>query len=448
MTNLKKQHLIKSENLNQTHYFQSVLQEACRLNLLTDSELENIQLQCIQLLARQAERYTGGESSSIMEETAHNIFQSIFYTVGVYLKSLPDADISLEKLKQKPLTELYREGKKLVETQLEHAKQIYNQAQDNCITTGNHAYNDTLQNGIPAFFYAYDVDYAAHETPASIDYPLSSDKMELTGIEYINDYLQKLLMENQFCKNFTTHDIHCLLHGYDAHYQDLLINIFGVVLTNAIGCNLADKSARRLNIEPIDRQYLQQKLVNMTKNQLDAILHDASKQLFEEFNISGELLQTYITAAIPDISPRIKNALENNRLEAVFISLKENHPQPAVRFEDGRKMDDELFRKIVDEIRQCRYVSDKIAIIRREIHSMADLVDILEGYCLFNDEFSQLFQSLGDMELALLSKRLPANGAASDLHYTENEKEWHQRLNIFLKEMDLVRIRAQIFLSQ
>ena len=444
MTNLEKQHLIKKERLNQAHYFQSVLQEACRLNLLTNSELENIQLQCIQLLARQAQRYTSGDSSSVKEETAQNIFQSIFYTVGVYLKSLPNTDISVEILKQKPLTELYREGKKLVETQLEHAKQIYNQFQDNCIATGNHAYNDTLQNGIPAFFYAYDVDYAAHETPASIDYPLSSDKMELTGIEYINDYLQKLLMENQFCKNFTTHDIHCLLRGYDAHYRDLLINIFGIVLTNALGCILADKSALWLNIEPVDRQYLQQKLVNMTKNQLDAILHDASKQLCKEFNISDRLLKTHITATILDLSPRLKNALENNRLEAVFISLKENHPQPAVKFEDGRKMDDELFRRIVDEIRQCRYVSDKLAIVKRKIHSMADLVDILEGYCFFNDEFSQLFQSLGDMELALLSKRLPANGADSDLHYTENEKEWHQRLDSFLKEMDLVRIRHQI----
>ncbi|PKM83238.1 MAG: hypothetical protein CVU89_00320 [Firmicutes bacterium HGW-Firmicutes-14] len=445
MTNIDKQHLIKRENLNRAQYFRSVLQEARRLNLLTDSEFNNIKMQTMQLLARQAERYTGGDSSSIKEETAQGIMQSVFYSIDVCLKSFPDADMSIGELKHKPLAELYRQGKKLVEAQLEYTKQMYNEIRNNCIATDNCAYNDTIQSAIPAFFSAYDVEFAAHDTPASIDYPLSNDKMELTGIEYIHDYLQKLLLENRFCKNFSNHDINSLLRGYDVHYQDLLINIFGLVLTNTIGCILAEKSVLKLDIQPFDKQYLQQKLVNMTKEQLDTILQDASEQLFKEFKISDRLLQNHITATALDFSPRIKNALGNNRLESVFISLKEKHPQGVVEFEDGRKMDDELFRRIADEVRQCRYTSDKIAIIKREIHSMTDLVDILEGSCLLGDEFSEVFQYLGDMELAWLLTKLPADTADADLHYTENEKDWHARLDNFLKEMNLSR-RESIFL--
>lgn len=327
------------------NYFQSFSQEACRLNLLTESEFENLQLQSIQLLARQTERYTGGESSSVKVETAQSICQSIFYTIGIYLKSLPSLNLTLSELKQKPLLELYRNGQNLIKAQFDNAKQLFDAVRNNSISTDNHAYNDTIQNGIAVFFSSYDMDYGAHETPVSIDYPLCNDKMELVGVEYICDYLQKLYMENQFCKNFAQQDIHCLLRGYDT----------------------------------------------------------------------------------------------NDRLESIFISLKGNHPQPLVQFEDGQKIDDELFRTITNEIRECRYVSDKILIIQREIHSIADLVDILEAYCIFNDEFFEIFKSLGDTELALLLRKLPTHVIDTDCHFTENEKEWQNRLNCYLNKIDLSR---------
>lgn len=439
MNSLEKYHLIKKENLNATDYFQSILEEAFRLKLLTDSEFENIQLQSIQLLAKQTERYTSGESSSVKIETAQGILQSIFYSIGIYLKSFPDADMSIATLKQKPLVELYQQGKKLIGIQLNSAKQLLYAIQNDHIVTDNCAYNDTIQHGIPIFFSAYDIDFAAHDTPASIDYPLSNDKMALGGIEYIFSYLQKLILENHFCKNFTSSTIHCLLRGYDEHYQDLLINIFELVLTNAVGSVLAHKNAIQLNIEPLDIQYLQQKLVNLSIYDLETLLQDAATQLCKQLNISDRLLIQHIAATVMDLSARLKNALENNGLESIFISLKENLTQPVIQFEDGAKMDDEAFRTIADELRECRYVADKIAIIQREIHSISDLVDILEGYCIFDNEFVEIFQSLGDIELALLLKRLPTYMIDSNYHITENEKEWHDRLNRFYQEIDLAK---------
>lgn len=439
MNNLEKTHSIKTENLNMAYYFQSILQEAYRLKLVTDSEFESIQLQSIQLLAKQTERYTGGESSSVKVETAQSILQSVFFSIGIYLKSFPDTDMSIAVLKQKPLLELYRHGKKLIGMQLDNAKQLFHAIQNNRIVTDNCAYNDTLQNGISFFFSAYEVDFAAHDTPAPIDYPLSNDKMDLVGIEYIYSYLQKLFLENQFCKNFTEHDIYCLLRGYDDHYQDLLINIFGLVVTNVVGSVLANKNARQLNIEPLDREYLQQKLANLSKDKLNTMLQDASTQLCKELNISDRLFRKHILTTVMDLSAKLKDSLENNRLETIFVCLKENNAQPVFQFEDGEKMNDELFRSIGDEIRECRYVPDKIAIIKREIHSITDLVDIFEGYCVFDDEFAEIFQSLGDMELALLLQKLPRYMIDSNFHFTENEKEWHNRLNSFNKEIDLTR---------
>jgi len=83
MNNLEKPQLIKRNDLNQAHYFQSILEKSYSLSLISDSELENIQLQSIELLAKQVERFTGGESSSVKIENAQNIMESIFYTIGI-----------------------------------------------------------------------------------------------------------------------------------------------------------------------------------------------------------------------------------------------------------------------------------------------------------------------------------------------------------------------------
>jgi hypothetical protein len=442
MRDIEKQQFIKKENLNQTYYFQSILQEAHKYMLLTDSELENIQMQSIQILTKQSEYYTSGDSSSIKVEIAEGILQSIFYSIGSYLKSFVDINTSIEVLKQRPLLELYKHGKKLIRIQVDSAKELLYTLQNDSIITDNYAYNDTIQNGVQVFFTTYDVDFAAHDTPASIDYPLSNDKMELVGIDYINNYLEKLSLENQFCKNFSEYDIYCLLRGYDEYNKELLINIFGLVLTNLIGSLLVNPNELQLNIRPLDRKYLQQKLEKLSKDKLDKVLKEVSKQLCKELNILDGLLQKHIIATVVDLSARLKNALENNRLETIFISLKESYTQSLFQFQDGVKMNDELFRSTADEIRVCRYVSDKIAIIKREIHSIIDLIDILEGDCIIDNEFSEVFKSLGDMELALLLKNVPTHIIDSNYNYAEDEKQWHNKLKCFFKEIDLMRMES------
>ena len=206
------------------------------------------------------------------------------------------------------------------------------------------------------------------------------------------------------------------MHGYSEHYQDLLVNIFGLVLTNAIGSLLARKSPFSLKLEPSDSLYLRQKLSShQTKAPLDDLLHKAAHELCQQLKISDSFLQKHIATTAAGLSPRIRHALETRQLASVFIPFREAPVQNLVQFEDGVKLSDEAFRGILDEMRQCRDLPVKIAIIQNEIHSLVDLVDLLEGYCIFDDEFAGIFQALGHMELALLSKKLPTCGTDTDL---------------------------------
>lgn len=437
MNNLERKHIIKRENLNGEHYFQSIIEEAQNMKLLSDSELEDIRMQIIKLLKRLTERYTSGESSSVRVETAQSILLSILYSIGVYLKSFPDADMSLEAIKNTPLDELYKHGRKIIEKNINISKHILHLIQKERVENDNIAYNNTIDNGLPEFFNGYDADYAAHDGAGSIDYPLNIDKMDLCGIEYIYSYLEKLFWENKFCENFDAYDIECILRGYDEKYQDLLINIFKIVYTNALGCILANKNLLKLEIGPMDRQYILEELRDLSESELYGVLKNASAKLCKELDITNEFLLKYISFTTEELCKRLKTALENGHLESIFVNYKEKVIKPVIHFMDGDKMEDEQFRELATEIRECRFVSDKIAIINKEIHSISDLVDIFEGDCLFGDEFIELFNTLGDNELAMLSNLLPVNKLDSTL--ADSEKEWHLKLVEYFEGLDLIR---------
>jgi hypothetical protein len=245
MANIEKRHIIDSNKLSGEFYFNSILQEAYTCGLLNESDLENIQLQCISLLAYKSERYNMGESSSIRVETAESIMKSNLYSIGLYLKSIPDPDYAAAELKSEKISELYERGRKLIYSRFREAKHIYEMVQRNKIEIPNHSYNSTLsENGIGIFFKSYNIEYEAHDIPASIDYQLCNAVNDLAGIEFIQKYLENLYLENEFCMNFATENIHHLLYGYDKGYPDLLINIFEHVLTAALGCSLANRNIR------------------------------------------------------------------------------------------------------------------------------------------------------------------------------------------------------------
>ena len=431
MNSIEKQRLIKRESLSEEHYFQSLIQEAHLLKLLSDAEIENIQIQSVKLLARQTERYNSGDSSSVRVELAQSIFQSALYSIGIYLKSLPDTDMSLSEIRQTPLEELYKKGRKLIEKKINIARHLLYLVQHERIETENLAYKDTVDNGLSDFFSSYDPDFAAHDTTGSIDYPLNIDKMEMVGIEYILDYLQKLYWENKFCRKFSNNDISCVMRGYDEKYPDLLVNIFRIVFTNALGRTLLGKSIGGLKIDSIDRKNLQEKLQHLPQDELYKELETASIKLCNQLNFSNNFFEQYISQTMRNICERLKNALENEQLECIFASSKEKLIKPIIHFMDGDKMEDELFRKLTNEIRECRFATDKISIIQKDIHSISDLVDILEADCLFDNEIDELFQVLGDNELAMLFNLLPINKVDSNLE--ESEKEWHVKLDDYLR---------------
>lgn len=440
MGNIERRHIIDSSNLSGAAYFTSILQEAYACGLLLDSDIEKIQLECIELLAYKSERYSSGDSSSIRVEAAESIMKSNLFTIGLYLKSLPDADCAAGELKTAMISEMYRKGRGLISDRFDAAKDIYKLVQKNKILTRNYTYNATLSdNGIWTFFRSYNPDYEAHETSASIDYQLCNPVTDQEGVEYIQRYLENLFLENEFCRNFNEEDIHHLLSGYDIGYEDLLINIFEQVLTAALGCSLANLSIVKLSVSKDDIQCLYNKLSEYNDQMLASKIREAAGEVLKELKITSPLLQSYIAKSLPKITSNIMNAIKTETLDKTFVVPDNPDLKPKIRFLPGTKMNDEDYRKLIKELLVCRYSSDKLALIKEKVKSFGDIEDILFDAQLCEEEIALVFGILGDVEIAELIKRHPFVSDIQAVDLSEGERVLRLYLQSYINQLEADR---------
>ncbi|MBS4536306.1 hypothetical protein GOQ29_11820 [Clostridium sp. D2Q-14] len=440
MGNIEKSHIVDSNNLSGEFYFTSLLREAYKCGILYDSDVENVQMQSIKLLSYKSERYNNGESSSIRVEVAESIMKSNLYTIGLYLKSLPDVDCAAEELKKVNIFDMYKKGRKIINAKFHTAKHMYKLNKKNKLTTFNYTYNATLsENGIGIFFKSYDPDYEAHECPASIDYQLFGPVNDLAGVEFIQKYLENLYYENEFCKNFATGNIHNLLYGYDEGYKDLLINIFEQVLISALGCSLANCNIFNLNISKMDIQYLYNEFSKYDDYTFTLKITEATEKIFEELNITSIRLQRYIKQSLSKLIPDMFSAFKTKTLEKVFISPINPKLEPKVHFRASVKMNDNDYRKLIDELSICRYSSDKLALVKKKVKSFDDLEDILLDVQWTEEEIISIFDNFRDIEVAIMIKRHPFNSNVEATDLSESEQMLRLCLKKYIDQLTLSR---------
>ncbi|EPY6470554.1 DUF6179 domain-containing protein [Clostridium sporogenes] len=413
-------------NFREESFLKDVLVACYEKKLLDDNILARIYYERMELLRVKLKYYTKDESSSVMIEVAESILQCIDYTIGIYLKNSENIELIAEELKHTSLDDMLKIGQDLIKNKKLECKKLFNEIKANKLKVNNYSYNDTVDDGLSPFFKEYDDFFASHETPGcSIDYQLYIDTMHFMGIEYVYNYLYDLSLENEFCNKFNIDEINKLLKGYDKKCELLLINIFELVLINSLGLIICNKDLNSLNINDLDREIIKNKLEKLTIEELKAELIKDSKMCLEVLDIKNTELMTYIKKGILNIALLINERIKLNKLEKVFISFNEEVPSEIIEYIDGIRMANSKFKKLTEEIRECSLVEDKILLIKNNIKSLEDLMDMLNADCLFGDEYITLFKSLSKMEIVLLSKYI------SDLSF-EDEKDLYVEFNKYI----------------
>jgi hypothetical protein len=426
MNDILKYQVISESRLDPSHYFQSLFQESCRMGLLSDLQIERIQLELVELMGKEIERYTNDESSSVLVEKAQEILQSITCNMGYFLKNTTDMTQKIDILKEIRIRDLFHNGMEAVSACKKRAEGLLKELQKNSLKPDNYAYHDTIFTGLPEFFHNYDIEFGAHEIPAGIDYPVFVTITDLPGAEYIEEYLKRLTLEDSFLKAFPVTAVNRLLKGFDREAEHMLVNLFELVLTNTIGCALLGQNLTELDIGPGEQLWLQDSLEHLDKPALERKLEAAFTEIGRELMLDAEV-HAYARNILSPLTGRLVHNLRTRTLGKLFIAFERQPAEEAGYYEDGIPMEDEKLRALMEQLRDCAKTSDKITLLRENIKSMADFAELMEE-CFYEEEYDEVLLELSEHERRILRKVILLEDGAERIEEYEPQKLWQKKL--------------------
>jgi hypothetical protein len=384
---------------------------------MTEKEAEEL----YSLLGKQVFKYTSGESTSVSIETAQRILKSIDYCINSYYKSLENPTpygseeqltmmstaVVVTELGERTLAEIFELGLQAVQRCVQTTKELLIKVQISCVNVDNIAYRDTIKSGLALFFPKYQPRFGAHLCDANIDYPLAIEVDGLEGVEFLYEYLRRLYLENQFVEKFGVENINSLLRGYHQEASEYLINIFELVLQNALGLSLLSLDLLVLNITLQQQEELYYLLKNLSLAQLLQILEEHAVKVLDSLDLAQTDMITYVKTKAKDIAYRLHQNLKINNLTATFV-LFEGEAQQMHAYFEGNIMPDEELRALIYELLGMRYVKDKLNLLKARVHSLSDLKEVL-GECFAGDEYRQVFRLLLPQEIDILLEQAKAN---------------------------------------
>ncbi len=385
-------------------YFHAVLRYGLSCRLFTEADLSKLQLGLYALLSDETARYTMGDSSSIPVETAQSLYRSVCFCLGLRLRQAGSLVDAARLILETPLAALFPEGRALVRREFERGKTLLAELQHAAFRTGNLAYLSTCHEALPEFFRRYDFWHGAHDIPCMIDYPLFFP-VAGEGVSYINAYLEKLLLETRFLLAFEPTAIARLLRGHCPEPDDALINLFEPVYFNAMGRALLKKDIRPLNIRKPDRAALWRLMEGRSKEELAALLQQAGGRLLLE-PARDAAVYAFLAAAQKELLARLLSVQAEGALCGIFTSFPQPKQKRArVLYRKRKPMADESLRELIEELRDMRFLANKLGLLQRSVRSLEDWMEIIP-LCFEEAELHEVFLLLSNEELAAILCRL------------------------------------------
>lgn len=446
---------IKRKNLKQNQYTVSLMNEGLRTGLLNSQETYGIQNRLMLVLQNLIKRYTQGKSSSVTTETAESLFISMIYAVDAFLKSMETPEEAMTCLKKVDTQSIYENGVKIVSKCFEETKQLYNEVKKNKLDVPVDAYNMTIDESLPVFMKKYGIIFDAHNTMASIDYPLAIDDMRLQGVFYIRQYLERLQIETNFCRFFSHEDILHMLVNFGRvsrfDYRIELFNIYELMLHNAVFSVISGGKASQVKISEYQFELLERELTQATPSQIDFLVREAMVRLQNELYIIDPSLTEYMGRCRDTLVQRIVNTAHSRSLHALILTRQEERLKP-IEFSlnpDDHLSDIEL-RKLLAEIMKSDKKEDKALLIKSSLYSLHDYLDVFESDSLYGDEYDAVFFLFGDTELAILAKIVFYEDLRSDFldfetivaDSSRSDGDWRSHYIEFMQRLDADRLRS------
>ena len=281
----------------------------------SEAEREQIMSRFWTLLRAQAAKWNGMDSTSLPVERAQDLLASLVYTIGAAV----EAGASREELLYGDLSDLLNRGRRVLRERQRAVHVAWKLLCQELPPVRNVYYLSTVQN-LGLFFKRYDIYYEAHHVPCSVDYWLLCQvPEEQKGVHYVEAYLHRLQIENDFLNCFARADLIGLYERAIPDYEDFLFNLCEPVLTNAVGLALLGQPVRPLNVSETQRNALCAALTDRSATELERMVKEAVRLLCRELGMTVEDEVGYLIRAASGLPTRIAAACGRQDLSKFFL---------------------------------------------------------------------------------------------------------------------------------
>ena len=251
------------------------------------------------LLSAQCKSFTGGQSSSLSVETVEALLSSICFSLSCFANKYGQ-----NALLEIPPEKALEGARDILKKRIQLCKTLYLTLLRLPFQPDNVSYRDTV-NGMENFFKKYDYYFFADQIPCDIDYQLCLPVSEnLWGVEFLTEYIKRLICEGRFCGAFQRYEITALLANFGSRNDELLINVFTPVLSNALGRVLLGNDISTLEVTPDGIEQLFSMFAGLKYEEALPIVDKASKLLCSRVGFSGYNAE-YVTESARTLIPRI-----------------------------------------------------------------------------------------------------------------------------------------------
>ena len=274
-----------------------------------DYEMEEL----LHIVATLAEKYTGGESSSISYEKAGQLMEAVMYCI----RETNDREFSEGKSDGTEFTcvaknskisakEAYESGKRIVKEKVQAALQLYHHCLQDFVSYGNSCLQDTFLRGMPEFFKRYDPVFNPQDTILTLDYPVLKDLSKYSGIDRIFEYIRCIELEQLFLRRFPEDFVIKVLRKYDPDHKKMIENISEIVYLSLAVHTLVEKPLSEEEFSCEDWEKLRDVFARYETSRIKSVLKGMTDTFVGKYCDGNRDLHHYLEPALDGMVARLK----------------------------------------------------------------------------------------------------------------------------------------------
>lgn len=299
------------DNIDFSDYFRTLSFEGKRQGIIGEEAFNVIKRQMGDLLSDTILAFTGYESTSVMKETANDIFVSILYCLDMALFTFSSHEEALKFISEYDVVDIYNKGQKVIKQCVFECISLLVKLKGDRISFPDKSYNAVLDGEVLTYLKKYDSRYFAHGTKRVFAYRSVNGCGGYRGVLHLKRYLENLIFENKYIGKYDEETIQNICYGYCENnglaYNDIGKNIYSIVLMNEVFCRLAGKEGVEITRE--DAIKVSKDLKKLNENEQRKIICQTVE------SISGD---SYCYVSAIKLAGHVVNAVNNNELNKVI----------------------------------------------------------------------------------------------------------------------------------